>query len=148
MQHSNFMSKSEEKASFRALRDYLGVPLSFIAEELQVRIPSVRRWEMLDCDQMPPADAWALLEREKESQDAFVQRMLDLVRQTHQDKNEPVRCNYYLNQEDYIMRTEDDPALYFQMANAITLKQRQVLESEGYTVIYGVYEGDFVNVEM
>lgn len=50
------------KAEFRAERETVGMTQSVLAKRLGVEERSVRRWESPDAPQVPPQDAWDVLD--------------------------------------------------------------------------------------
>lgn len=61
------------KAAFRATREMVGMTQAALADKLGVEVRSVKRWESPTAPQVPPPDAWAIL-------DAALERQRDVVR--------------------------------------------------------------------
>lgn len=50
------------KVEFKALREMCGITQSAMARELGVEVRSVKRWESAIAPQVPPQDAWDMLD--------------------------------------------------------------------------------------
>ena len=54
--------RGRTKAGFRAAREGVGMTQHALARELGVEVRSVKRWESPDAPQVPPEDAWDVLD--------------------------------------------------------------------------------------
>lgn len=135
------------KAGFKARRETLGLSQQDVADELEVSVRTVKRWEHPDW-QEPPEDAWTLIERYEairreaieESERAFLEDDYDGT------KNGAVIA-YYRTQDDYDAYGRDEGPYGFANANA-----RAVAESigrMGYEVkfVYPERRGEIVPID-
>ena len=92
------------KAEFRAIRESLGLTQQRMADLLNVKVLSVKRWESPRYPQQAPADAWDLLDRLMHRQDlALVSAMsqLDDIAMRVGDYPAEVALPYWSSAEDY-----------------------------------------------
>lgn len=135
------------KADFKARRETLGLSQHDVADELEVSVRTVKRWEHPDW-QEPPEDAWALIERYEairreaieESERAFLEANYDGT------KNGAVIA-YYRTQDDYDAYGRDEGPYGFANANA-----RAVAESIGrmgyeVKIVYPERRGEIVPID-
>lgn len=93
------------KAEFRALRETLGLTQQRMADDLGVKVLSVKRWESPKYPQQAPADAWELLDMLMAVQDSAVEAVLRQVQVVaHDMRDEPAEIvlPYWANQDDYM----------------------------------------------
>lgn len=98
--HEHVRTKSE----FRALRETVGLTQQRLADDLGVKVLSVKRWESTSKPQTPPKDAWDILDMLMERQDVAVQAALSQVEQTamlHGSYPKEVMLPYWSSEEDY-----------------------------------------------
>lgn len=92
------------KAEFRAMRESLGVTQQRLADDLGVKVLSVKRWELPKHPQTAPADAWELLDMLMAEQDAAVRAALaqvDEVAMSRGDYPKEVVLPYWSSQQDF-----------------------------------------------
>lgn len=93
------------KAEFRATRETLGITQQRMADDLGVRVLSVKRWESPRYPQHAPAEAWELLDMLMAKQDSAVAAALAQVRDVAHDMGEEpasVALPYWASQSDYM----------------------------------------------
>lgn len=119
------------KATFKAERESLGLTQNDIAEELGVRLLSVKRWENPEKPYTPPEAAWDYLEEVGEKMvrtvDEAVSAVLDSV-----PEGGNVQLTYYRDQEQYDAFGRDEGSVHVANANArrVAIELRRL----GYTV--------------
>ena len=92
------------KAAFRAIREMVGMTQHALAQELGVEVRSVKRWESPDAPQMPPQDAWDVLDAALADQRQVVAYALGKVDEVAQQRgNYPhaVTLPYWTSQAAY-----------------------------------------------
>lgn len=93
------------KAEFRATRETLGVTQQRLADDLGVKVLSVKRWESPKYPQHAPAEAWELLDMLMAKQDSAVAAALAQVREVASNMGEgpaSVALPYWASQSDYM----------------------------------------------
>lgn len=98
------------KAEFRALREMAGVTQSWLADELDVEVRSVKRWESEAAPQMAPAQAWDVLDGAMERQRAGIDEALehiDRITATFGEPPESVMLPYWASAEEYAEHSTD-----------------------------------------
>lgn len=91
-------------AEFRAIRETVGMTQGMLAEELGVEPRSVRRWESPSAPQLPPQDAWEVLDAALENQRRAVAAALGEVDRIAQEQGtypESVMLPYWTSQDAY-----------------------------------------------
>ena len=92
------------KSEFRALRESVGLTQQRLADDLGVKVLSVKRWESQNQPQQAPEDAWSILDALMKRQDIAVQEALAQVEQLAMDHgNYPyeVVLPYWSSEADY-----------------------------------------------
>lgn len=95
---------SRTKAEFRAVRETVGMTQAALARELGVEVRSVKRWEHPDAPQVPPQDAWDVLDAALAAQRqvvAYALGKVDEVAQGRGDWPHAVTLPYWTSQEAY-----------------------------------------------
>lgn len=93
------------KAEFRAMRETLGITQQRMADDLGVRVLSVKRWESPSYPQQAPDEAWELLDMLMAVQDSAVEAALAQVREVadqHSSEPREVVLPYWSSQADYV----------------------------------------------
>lgn len=125
------------KAEFRALRETLGITQQRLADDLGVRILSIKRWESPKYPQTAPAEAWELLDSLHESQGMAVDAVVRQVRELAATHSEPrsIVMPYWSSQAEYEAHhyVDEDDASWTEV-NATSRRTAAVLESMGYSV--------------
>lgn len=96
---------ARSKSEFRAMRETLGITQQRLADDLGVRILSVKRWESPKYAQQAPAEAWELLDVLMAVQDSAVQAALSQVQAIAREQGtEPreILLPYWSSQNDYL----------------------------------------------
>ena len=127
------------KAEFRAMRETLGLTHQRLADDLGVKVLSVKRWESPKYPQQAPAYAWELLDMLMAVQDSAVQAALDQVRLVADEQgSEPreVIMPYWSSRADYMehhyMAAESDAS--WTEVNATSRRTAIMLTWLGYKV--------------
>ena len=92
------------KAEFRAMRETLGITQQRLADDLDVKVLSVKRWESPNYPQQAPQDAWNLLDMLMERQDTAVRVALlevDAIAEDRGEQPEEVTLPYWSSDSDY-----------------------------------------------
>lgn len=98
--HEHVRTKSE----FRALREMVGLTQQRLADDLGVKVLSVKRWESMSKPQTPPKEAWDILDMLVERQDEAVRSALSEVERIsmlHGGSPHDVAMPYWTSEEDY-----------------------------------------------
>lgn len=126
------------KSEFRAMRESLGLTHQRLADELRVKVLSVKRWESPKYPQTAPTDAWALLDSLMDAQDKAVQAALDTVREvTEKQGMEPreVILPYWSSKADFdAHHYVSEPDASWSEVNATSRRVAIVLRWLGYKV--------------
>lgn len=96
---------ARSKAEFRAMREALGVTQQRLADDLGVKVLSVKRWESPKYPQQAPGEAWELLDMLMAVQDSAVQAALDQVStitDEHDAEPREIVMPYWSSQTDYM----------------------------------------------
>lgn len=140
--------KARTKAQFRAMRDRVGLSQQDIADELDVNIKTVKRWEKPDNDCLPPEDAWNLLEHDLSIQrrqiDYAFEVADDQINQTGKPP-EQVVLTYYRDQQMYNDHGRDVGR--FGQANATAGAVAFVLEDLGCNVVFAYPDEGAISAE-
>lgn len=100
------------KATFRAMRETLGITQQSLANELGVKQLSVKRWEIPHYPQQAPDRAWELLE------DLMARRASEVAKAA-EAAGESVSLPYWMSAQDFDDLAEDDePGATWTEANA------------------------------
>lgn len=121
------------KAEFRATRETLGITQQALADDLGVRVLSVKRWESPRYPQQAPDMAWELLDALMAAQDEAVADAVARVRETG-DGDRRIRLPYWSSQRDYDGSLREDDGLSWTEANATSRRVASVLRWLGYDV--------------
>lgn len=92
------------KSEFRALRETLGLTQQTLADELGVKILSVKRWESPKYPQQAPTDAWDLLDELEQDQIAACAAAVAKAAQRMQEAQEEAQTllvPYWSSAADY-----------------------------------------------
>lgn len=122
------------KAGFKALRELVGISQKRLADELEVRVLSVKRWEREDNDWMPPQDAWDVLDAAREDQKQVVNFALKKIKEIESDAESTpgaVHLTYWRSAEDYD-QAHPGEGENWQMANANSRLVWHALTALGY----------------
>ena len=122
----------ESKATFRAMRERLGLTQQDVANAVGVRVLAVKRWERPGFPE-PPEDAWEHLE----VLDSLMEDMVEFsVGKAHELTeavgSAPVVLTYFRDQAQFDACGRDDGPYGF--ANAISREVGAVLTGEGFEV--------------
>lgn len=124
------------KATFRALREEVGISHADLAHMMKVHVNSVKRWENPAFTQEPPADAFALLNEALEKRNWIIDTFIGRENIDFENAKE-VQINYYRDQDEYDKFGRDKGN--FKIANANARAVARELELEGITNIEFVY---------
>lgn len=120
------------KAAFRAMRELVGHTQATLAKALGVEERSVRRWESPSAPQVPPEDAWEVLEEALEAQRQVVDFGLDKADEWPEAQE--VSLVYWSSQSQYDEARGDGGD--WRMANATARSLASVLLAEGRRVTW------------
>ena len=116
------------KANFRALREEVGLSIPDLADLLKVHPNSIRRWENIDFEQMPPQDAWDILNDLMQKRAWVLDKMLtDKFIEVSRDKH--VTLTYFRDQPEYDKFGRDEGN--FKLANANARAMARELRANG-----------------
>lgn len=126
------------KGEFRATREQLGLTHQRLADELGVKVLSVKRWESPRYPQTAPAAAWELLDSLMDAQDGAVEAALAQVRETADRLgSEPrdVALPYWSSRADFAEHHyEEDADASWAEVNATSRRVAMMLRWLGYRV--------------
>ena len=127
------------KASFRALRESVGLTQSALASELGVEVRSVKRWESPRAPQVPPPDAFGLVEDAYGAQREAVEFAVAKAEGIRVERGEPERIwiPYWPDAESYLEKSTDSAlgvAGDWRMANANARAAALALQGRGFAV--------------
>lgn len=121
---------NRNKATFRAMRETLGLTQQSLADRLNVKVLSVKRWEMPKYPQQAPNRVWQLLEDLQTVQDAHVSKATE----TGADD---VTLPYWMSAQDFTdFAGESEPAETWTEANATRRAIAQALREDGHNVTW------------
>lgn len=118
------------KATYKALREHVGISHAHLGKLLGVSERTVKRWED-DRYGDPPQDAWDILVELRERQLAMADYAIEAVQKSGVEK---VSLNYYRTQAQYDMAGRDEGD--YRMANANARVVADALEVMGFEVTY------------
>lgn len=131
---------SRTLAEFRAIRETVGMTQGMLADALGVEPRSVRRWESPSAPQVPPQDAWDVLDAALSNQRHAVAAALGEVDRIAQEQGtypENAALPYWTSQEAY------DSGHYtgadgqdWRMANATLRVLAYALHERGIAVVW------------
>lgn len=119
------------KAEFRAMRETLGLTQQTLANELDVKILSVKRWESPKYPQQAPDDVWSFLDDLDREQVATCSAALAKASQMPQDA---IEVPYWSNAADYEEHRASD--LTWTEANATSRRLAAILIDRGASVVW------------
>ena len=131
------------KATYKALREHVGISHASLAKLLGVAERTVKRWED-DRYNDPPQDAFDLLLALREKQLSIADYAIELAQTAG---TETVRLNYYRTQAQYDKYGRDEGD--YRMANANARTTATALETMGFEVVYAYPdEPEYVDTPM
>ena len=137
------IAEPSNKAQFRALREACGISQAVAAEELDVDIRTVKRWEGPNARWIVPDDAMAYVVDAHDEHMRAVSVSVDAARKSLDQAPEgavrEVRLTYYRTQEEYDACGRD--VGYFGIVNARSRAIGEQLEADGVQVRYA-FPGD------
>lgn len=92
------------KAEFRAIRETVGMTQGALARELGVEVRSVKRWESPTASQVPPQDAWDVLDAALSAQRRGIATALGRVDEIAKERGaypKSVMLPYWTSQDAY-----------------------------------------------
>ena len=121
------------KATFRAMREEVGLSQADFAALMGVHLNSVKRWENPDFSQQPPADAFAILSDLLNERDFLVRETLhnDALDFEHA---QAITLTYYRDQTEFDLYGRDEGN--FKLANANARAIARALKERGLTVAF------------
>lgn len=125
------------KAEFRAIRETVGMTQAALAAELVVEVRSVKRWESPTAPQVPPQDAWDVLDAALSAQRRGIAAALgkvDEVAQEYGSYPESVALPYWSSQDAYDEGHYVDDGGDWRMANATSRLLAHALHERGIRV--------------
>ena len=131
------------KATFRALREEVGLSQADFAQLMKVHLNSVKRWESLEFSQEPPADAFAILNEAIAKREFIIDATLNNDALDF-DNAKTITLTYFRDQGEFDKFGRDEGN--FKLANANTRALARELEIEGYTNIEFCYPQEKENV--
>lgn len=124
-------------AEFRAIRETVGMTQGMLAAELGVEARSVRRWESPSAPQVPPQDAWDVLDYALTNQRHAVAAALGEVDRMAQERGaypDHVTLPYWPSQAAYDVGHYVDDGGDWRMANATNRMLAYALHERGINV--------------
>ena len=130
------------KATFRALRDEVGLSQADFAALMGVHLNSVKRWENPNFSQQPPADAFATLDDLLNERDFLVRKTLHNGALDFEHA-QAITLTYYRDQAEFELFGRDEGN--FKIANANARAVARALKERGLTVDF-CYPQDKENI--
>lgn len=125
------------KAEFRAIRETVGMTQGALARELGVEVRSVKRWESHTAPQVPPQDAWDVLDAALETQQRGIAAALGKVDELAKERGacpKSVMLPYWTSQDAYDEDHYVDDGGDWRMANATNRMLAERLHERGIRV--------------
>lgn len=127
------------KSEFKALRETVGITQRRLADDLDVTVLTVKRWESPSHPQNAPQSAWNLLDMLMERQDTAVRVALlevDAVAEERGEQTEEVTLPYWSSDSDYYQHhaTRDHGDESWSEVNATTRRIAVALRDRGIRV--------------
>lgn len=110
------------KADFKALRELLGMSQQLLADLLNVRVLSVKRWENPGYDWEAPEEAWKILDEYRAKQIEIIESAIDKAHELEEitgggQSPTTIHLTYWHNEEEY-EDAHPGEGRFWQMANA------------------------------
>lgn len=125
------------KASFKALRESLGISQQLLADLAGVNIKTVKRWESPKqvAYGMAPDDVWEILFECQEKQDWVINTALDKAEEIMEEYGEPhsFALTYWSSEEEY-EQAHPGEGRFWQVSNARTRILSRELRNMGFEV--------------
>lgn len=125
------------KAEFRAIRETVGMTQGALARELGVEVRSVKRWESPTAPQVPPQDAWDVLDAALSAQRRGIAAALGKVDELAKERGaypKSVMLPYWSSQDSYDRDHYVDDGGDWRMANATNRTLAERLHERGIRV--------------
>lgn len=125
------------KAEFRAIRETVGMTQGALARELGVEVRSVKRWESPTAPQVPPQDAWDVLDAALSAQRRGIATALGRVDEIAKERGaypKSVMLPYWTSQDAYDEGHYVDDGGDWRMANATNRTLAERLHERGIRV--------------
>lgn len=127
------------KAEFRAMRETLGITQQRLADDLRVKVLSVKRWESPKYPQQAPDYAWELLDMLMAKQDSAVEAAIAQVQRIDSSTDGRPReivLPYWSSQDDYMKHHYDaaESDASWTEVNATSRRVAAVLKVLGFDV--------------
>lgn len=125
------------KAEFRAIRETVGMTQGALARELSVEVRSVKRWESPTASQVPPQDAWDVLDAALSAQRRGIATALGRVDEVAEERGaypKSVMLPYWTSQDAYDEGHYVDDGGDWRMANATNRLLAHALHERGIRV--------------
>lgn len=122
-------------ADFRACREYVGWTQQEVANNLEINVTTVKRWERPLQPFDPPEFAWKWMDAELKAHDSEVDRVLDIVDriEEHDGKTlDPVKLVMFHNRDGHSRLRPDGRSSGFH--NAVQREVWQCLSDNGHNV--------------
>lgn len=126
------------KPEFRAMRETLGLTQQTLADELGVKILSVKRWESPKYPQQAPQDAWDFLDELERQQVILCNVAIAKAAQRQQDSTESlhdVQVPYWSSASDYEASRGSEGVTWTE-ANATSRRLAIMLLDRGASVVW------------
>lgn len=127
------------KAEFRAIRETVGMTQGALARELGVEVRSVKRWESPTAPQVPPQDAWDVLDAALSAQRRGIATALGRVDEIAKERGaypKSVMLPYWTSQDAYDEGHYVDDGGDWRMANATNRLLAHALHERGIRVAW------------
>lgn len=129
---------ARSKSEFRALRELLGITQQTLADDLDVKPLSVKRWESPKYPQQAPADAWELLDSLEADQARACAAALAKASQRSQEPTgqaHAVEVPYWSSAADY-EASRSSAEITWTEANATSRRLAAILMDRGESVAW------------
>lgn len=132
------MIENKDKTQFRAYREMVGMTQQDFAKEMGVTVESVKKWENPKYSQVPPNDAWDILENAVDRQIKMIDFAIKKFESLKDEFEEKpgVMLPYWRTQEEFEKAHPNENGS-FTMANANTRLVAFELTRRGYHINFG-----------
>lgn len=128
----------DDKTQFRAYREMAGMTQLDFAKEMGVTVESVKKWENPKYTQVPPEDAWDILQKAIDRQNEIVEFAIKKFESLKDEFEEKpgVMLPYWRTQEDFEKAHPGESGSYT-MSNANARLIAFELKKRGYHITFG-----------
>lgn len=120
-----------EKATFRAMRESLGLSQSNLAKQIGVHVKTIKNWEDPSVIALPPQKAWDEIHALSQKQGFLIRQSLKILKE-HPSKK--ISLTYYRDQKEFDEFSREKGL--FSIANANSRAVYQAITQEGFSAYF------------